>query len=1099
MEATLPTAGSQRSDSANKRDAPKHEARNNQFSRRQTLLDSAVVGNVAIPVSDEAASEEESVFAKRLDLMLDKSSFPDSRPQGITLKRRAAGCQLAVVLLLVIALSPLWLLALLVQRLMRLILLPAKKMLEIAMPEFIRLWYIHKIGCLHSKIAGGWRRKGGRRPHSRPVRVDIRSARKKLVSIHTIAQLSDNVGYLIVNRGDADSDFKLIANSVAGTASATSSAPFPAVLIDCADAKATQAIAESICDVHYSNQPISIEAVLTTHHHWDHQGGNKMIKKLFPSINVVVGGAQDRVRECNFYVRDKQRFSVAGLEFESISVPCHTRGSMIYRLLGENKRDCVFLGDTLFIGGCGACFEGTVKEMQRNFAKILLTFHPDSLLFPGHEYTERILMEYFPSRAAQMAIHNPKKFFSLCAALCRAHHLRALPFPAPTIPVRLRDEITYNSNFEPAIKACSVLKLAVYHCRPQAAQSLRDAVYEGDASPVKFGNANQLGIATVGDQRCRPRVAINDNGGVIVIEPPWISDDTMLSNPFVVMWRHDLDNIIYSLERSTPQNIKSMCLNRLLRLRDEGLSVDPDCGLRGGRNIDLPKSKSEAEELLSVLTEESFLTKSQLEDILGLPAEITNGIALSFQDIDQFFLCLNPTASLASRSPSNHYSLKDISRFISKQSKVTFSIDADWLNVKKPVDDPMLSSALAGSPNFGSVTNSGVFPSPEFGLELRQARISTISPQASGTDNPTRQVMTSNSPPSLGSGPGVMALTNIFVHDFTTCRICQALPVLSDASKAIQFVHGGEIYSNRRSGLTTLITAADSSNSRVAVNQSLNNIRLLSFCRVPEMARNMAELQDAFISRLDTCPNLSSQPENCVAISIYANNGSFRRASSYPPAGAESSASASTDKPSASTRSKAQRTLTITDFRSPLSFKYAVDDPSIVAFLAESPYRHAGPSSIALRLPRNVSMGISQPMRNPSLFITVPSQSKIPPETLPPYKPPFTKLSPSLEGVEYTIQIDSPKARLPRTPESPPSTLKVADESVLRSFQACVQNSGSKLPSSERELNCREILNACSLVVGSCDSDEAAWGYALQTEMSGDDNEGTVWLSTEDE
>jgi hydroxyacylglutathione hydrolase len=42
---------------------------------------------------------------------------------------------------------------------------------------------------------------------------------------------------------------------------------------------------------------VDLKLVLTTHHHWDHAGGNEKIKELVPGIKVY-GGSIDKVKGC---------------------------------------------------------------------------------------------------------------------------------------------------------------------------------------------------------------------------------------------------------------------------------------------------------------------------------------------------------------------------------------------------------------------------------------------------------------------------------------------------------------------------------------------------------------------------------------------------------------------------------------------------------------------------------------------------------------------------------------------------------------------------------------------------------------------------------
>jgi hypothetical protein len=63
-----------------------------------------------------------------------------------------------------------------------------------------------------------------------------------------------------------------------------------------------------------------------------------------------------------------EKVGTNGLLVHVSAVPCHTRGSVLFRIPGFNqRRDAVFTGDTLFCGGCGAPFEGDATSMQVKF------------------------------------------------------------------------------------------------------------------------------------------------------------------------------------------------------------------------------------------------------------------------------------------------------------------------------------------------------------------------------------------------------------------------------------------------------------------------------------------------------------------------------------------------------------------------------------------------------------------------------------------------------------------------------------------------------------------------------------------------------------
>ncbi|MGK3984664.1 hydroxyacylglutathione hydrolase [Sorangium sp. So ce136] len=129
-------------------------------------------------------------------------------------------------------------------------------------------------------------------------------------------------------------------------------------------------------------EKLSLVAIVNTHHHHDHVGGNEALRQRYGDLPVYAHSSDvGRVPAQTEHVEEGKPFRVAGLELRPLHVPGHTLGAVSYCV-----EDAVFTGDTLFIGGCGRMFEGTPEVMHASLAKLAaLPVH--TRVFCGHEYT----------------------------------------------------------------------------------------------------------------------------------------------------------------------------------------------------------------------------------------------------------------------------------------------------------------------------------------------------------------------------------------------------------------------------------------------------------------------------------------------------------------------------------------------------------------------------------------------------------------------------------------------------------------------------------------------------------------------------------------
>ncbi|CRK37126.1 hypothetical protein BN1708_007316 [Verticillium longisporum] len=150
------------------------------------------------------------------------------------------------------------------------------------------------------------------------------------------------------------------------------------------------------------SKDIDLTAIVNTHHHWDHAGGNK---KLLQDLNLaklpIIGGVQ-----CEGVTRTPAHgtsFQLGSIAVKALHTPCHTQDSICWFLQdGDDK--AVFTGDTLFHGGCGRFFEGNATEMHKALNETLASLPDDTVVYPGHEYTKanvKFCISVLPSEAVR--------------------------------------------------------------------------------------------------------------------------------------------------------------------------------------------------------------------------------------------------------------------------------------------------------------------------------------------------------------------------------------------------------------------------------------------------------------------------------------------------------------------------------------------------------------------------------------------------------------------------------------------------------------------------------------------------------------------------
>src|SRR5262245_37927845 len=151
-----------------------------------------------------------------------------------------------------------------------------------------------------------------------------------------------------------------------------------------------------------SDQGLTVAAILNTHGHADHIGGNDALKQAFPQAPLVIG-KDDRPMlldadanlsapfgmpivspDANRIVKEGDVVEYAGIALEVLEVPGHSPGHVIFIRRGE---PClVFGGDVLFRGSIGRSdFPGGDGELLlQGIREKVFALPPTTVVYPGH-------------------------------------------------------------------------------------------------------------------------------------------------------------------------------------------------------------------------------------------------------------------------------------------------------------------------------------------------------------------------------------------------------------------------------------------------------------------------------------------------------------------------------------------------------------------------------------------------------------------------------------------------------------------------------------------------------------------------------------------
>ncbi len=145
-----------------------------------------------------------------------------------------------------------------------------------------------------------------------------------------------------------------------------------------------------------------VGAILNTHGHADHIGGNAELKKAFPQAPLIIGaGEEDMLTDAmvnlsapfgmpvvsppaDRLVRENDAIDAAGLHLEVLEIPGHSPGHVVFVRRGD---PCVvFVGDVLFRGSIGRTDfpGGSFPLLAQGIRTKLFTLSADTRVYSGH-------------------------------------------------------------------------------------------------------------------------------------------------------------------------------------------------------------------------------------------------------------------------------------------------------------------------------------------------------------------------------------------------------------------------------------------------------------------------------------------------------------------------------------------------------------------------------------------------------------------------------------------------------------------------------------------------------------------------------------------
>lgn len=142
---------------------------------------------------------------------------------------------------------------------------------------------------------------------------------------------------------------------------------------------------------------LKLEAVLLTHHHWDHVAELEQVLEAHPGTSVLAHPVEREAmaamgKQSSGDIESGATLRFGDLEVEALATPGHTAGMLSFLVDGTD----VFTGDTLFrgsVGGVRAPGHTTFEDLRSSVMDVLLALPPETVIQPGHSEPTTVAAE----------------------------------------------------------------------------------------------------------------------------------------------------------------------------------------------------------------------------------------------------------------------------------------------------------------------------------------------------------------------------------------------------------------------------------------------------------------------------------------------------------------------------------------------------------------------------------------------------------------------------------------------------------------------------------------------------------------------------------